>query len=212
MSHKDSLMWDAPKEENLPWGDLKNCLFPSAFPFRCISFSLRFCNLITHVAYLEQEYFGGIHPWAGILWWNPSLSRVESILEQEYFGGIHPWAGVLWWNPSLSRSTLVESILEQEYFGGIHPWAGVLWWNPSLSRSTLAERIPLQVYSWFEFNFPSPRPVAIEMLKSLSYYLPIAGGENHWIHAFPKGISDIWNASSLGQGLNSSSHVHFLRW
>ena len=46
---------------------------------------------------------------------------------------------------------------------------------------------------------------------SLSYYLPIAGGKNNWIHTFPKGISAMWNAISLVQDLNSYRRVHFLR-
>ena len=46
---------------------------------------------------------------------------------------------------------------------------------------------------------------------SLSYYLPIAGGRIFWIHTFPKGISDMWNAISLVQDLNPSRRVHFLR-
>ena len=36
---------------------------------------------------------------------------------------------------------------------------------------------------------------------SLPYYLLVAGGENNWIHTFPKGISAMWNAISLVLGL-----------
>ena len=46
---------------------------------------------------------------------------------------------------------------------------------------------------------------------NLLYYLPIAGGENRWIHAFPKEISAKWNANSSTQELNSSCKFHLLQ-
>ena len=46
---------------------------------------------------------------------------------------------------------------------------------------------------------------------SLSHNLSIAGGgENNWIHTFPKGISAMWNETN--QDLNSCHRVNFQRW
>ena len=62
-----------------------------------------------------------------------------------------------------------------------------------------------------EFSFSETSCLTKAEEPSLSYYLPIAGGENNWIHTFPKGINDIWNAISLVQDLNSCRRVRFLR-
>ena len=35
--------------------------------------------------------------------------------------------------------------------------------------------------------------------------------ENSWIHTFPKGISAMWNATSLVEDLNSCRRIHFQR-
>ena len=39
-----------------------------------------------------------------------------------------------------------------------------------LGTNSLPEPIPLQVYNWFEFNFPSPRPVTITRLGLVWFY------------------------------------------
>ena len=40
-----------------------------------------------------------------------------------------------------------------------------------------------------EFSFSETRCLTKAEEPSLSYYLHVAGWENNWIHAFPKGIS-----------------------
>ena len=56
-----------------------------------------------------------------------------------------------------------------------------------------------------EFSFSSTSCLTKAEEPSLSYYLPIKyhSWEDNWIHTFPKGISAMWNAISLGQDLNS---------
>ena len=63
----------------------------------------------------------------------------------------------------------------------------------------------------FKFSFPL-RPADISKLKSQSVLLfvyPELGGENSWIHAFPKWISTVWPPKSFMQDLNSGHWVYF---
>ena len=62
-----------------------------------------------------------------------------------------------------------------------------------------------------EFSFSKTSCLTKAEEPSLSCYLPIDGGRNHWIHTFPKSISALWYAISLLQDLNSCRRVHFLR-
>ena len=48
-----------------------------------------------------------------------------------------------------------------------------------------------------EYSFSETSCLTKAEEPSLSHYLPIAGGENNWIHTFPKGISAMWNVISL---------------
>ena len=81
-----------------------------------------------------------------------------------------------------------------------------------LGRNYLVEPMPLQVYNSSEFRFPSPRPVAIVMLKEPN--LPnYCWRENTWIHAFLKNmkmqtaLSRIWTRVAMSTSYDDNLYV-----
>ena len=52
---------------------------------------------------------------------------------------------------------------------------------------------------WIQFSFSYISRLTNAKEHSLPYYLPIAAGENRWVHAFPKDISLKWNEKALSR-------------
>ena len=61
-------------------------------------------------------------------------------------------------------------------------------------------------FNRFEISFLSPRPVAIQRLKSLTHIW----NKNSLIHTFRKNISTMWNVNKLIQDLNFELSCYFL--